>query len=62
MTARPVSFASLILLIIVVMAVVMIVKMIVSRRGGLSQRICSACNAGHPRFAKFCRECGKRLG
>lgn len=28
-------------------------------RGG--QRLCAACGAPHPPFARFCRRCGQRL-
>lgn len=29
--------------------------------GRLGQRLCGACGAAHPPFARFCRRCGQRL-
>jgi hypothetical protein len=52
------------LFIVLVLAVVMFI--VVSAMSGRrpargAMRICRACGASHPGFARFCRKCGRQL-
>jgi predicted amidophosphoribosyltransferase len=40
-----------------------IISAAVGKRPGVrgEQRLCRACGVSHPRFARFCRRCGRPL-
>jgi hypothetical protein len=50
-----------IMLVVIVIMFVIIGAASGKRLGPGGQRVCRACGAGHPRFARFCRRCGRQL-
>ena len=53
----------MLVLIVVVFFVVFVSAGAGSRRvGPMMQRGCPQCGATHPHFARFCRQCGNRIG
>ncbi len=53
----------LFLAIIAVVVILMVLTAVSHRRDGDADgfRICPDCRTRHPRFAAFCRQCGRRL-
>jgi hypothetical protein len=52
----------LMVLVIVVVALLLVFGGGGGRRLGKGNyRLCRACGAGHPAFARYCRRCGKKL-
>ena len=55
---------TLIEIIIIAVVVYLIIALVRQKRTPpwpTDEKICPACGAGHPPFAKFCRTCGKKL-
>jgi hypothetical protein len=60
--AVPVQFPVVIVVIAIVLLIMLMRAASSQRRNALSdQRLCRGCGTSHPRFAVFCRRCGRRL-
>ncbi|HEX3358757.1 MAG TPA: hypothetical protein VHS31_17405 [Tepidisphaeraceae bacterium] len=53
----------LFIMLVVVVIMFVIISAAVGKRPGVrgEQRLCRACGVSHPRFARFCRRCGRPL-
>lgn len=51
--------------VIVAVALIFVIGTVASNRRAAAranQKMCAACGAPHPGFARFCRRCGQKLG
>jgi ribosomal protein L40E len=60
--AVPTQFPVWIVVIAIVLLIMLMRASSSNRRNALGdQRLCRGCGTSHPRFAVFCRRCGRRL-
>jgi len=59
----PVQFPFVLVVVAIVLLIMLLRTASMHKRHSLDtdQRLCRGCGTSHPRFAVFCRRCGRRL-
>jgi ribosomal protein L40E len=47
--------------VIIVIVVALVLRAAIGKARGADTGVCAGCGASHPRMARFCRRCGRKL-